>query len=274
VFDFGGLTSTDVTALQLGLAALVVVVLLVVMRLALKGLRHALERTSADLNARAVVLRLAQFAFIGLGGYWVLTILGVEVSALTAVIGLAGLAISLAVQDLLRNLVAGLYLLIERPFGIGEHVDFRTFSGIVEATGMRTTVLRMTDGSKVVIPNALLLAEPLLNRTSHVRRAVRLRVAIPIAGPSDTPAPDARVEEAKPAAPPSPQRLREELLGAVVTAGGIAEGTAPVAIVESVTSQKITLRLEASAGDAREIATRLAWVLHERLPDAEITVLD
>ena len=103
-------------------------------------------------------------------------------TAFVAVVGTAGLAISLSLQDVLKNLVAGLIILVERPFAIGEHIDFRTFSGIVETIELRTTVLRTPTGQRVVIPNALIFSDALVNRSAYGRQLVRLRVAVPRRG--------------------------------------------------------------------------------------------
>ena len=71
-------------------------------------------------------------------------------------------------QDVLKNVFAGVYLLIERPFRPGETIKVRDFVGVVETVDLRTTSLR-ADGEIVFIPNAILLAEVLVNRgMSHI----------------------------------------------------------------------------------------------------------
>ena len=148
--------------------------------LARRAARRALRRTTAHVNARLLVDRFVQFGFLFIAVTWLLTILGVPLTAFVAVVGTAGLAISLSLQDVLRNLVAGLIILVERPFAIGEHIDFRTFSGVVETIELRTTVLRTPTGQRVVIPNALIFSDALVNRSAYGRQLVRLRVAVPL----------------------------------------------------------------------------------------------
>jgi small-conductance mechanosensitive channel len=80
------------------------------------------------------------------------------------VTGVLGLAASLALQDVLKNFVAGVYLLVERPFRIGESIKVKDFTGAVETIDVRTTVLRTAEGDAVMVPNAILFAEIILNR--------------------------------------------------------------------------------------------------------------
>ena len=66
-------------------------------------------------------------------------------------------------QDVLKNVFAGIYLLIERPFRPGDTIKVRDFVGRVETVDLRTTTLR-SDGEIVYVPNAILFSEVLVNR--------------------------------------------------------------------------------------------------------------
>src|SRR5581483_129189 len=228
-------------------------------RLALQAVRRALARTGANANARLLIDRLLQFAFLLLGAAWVLSIFGVQLTALVALLGVAGLAVSLALQDLLRNLVAGLYILIERPFTIGEHIDFKGASGTVETIRLRTAALRSAAGQRVIIPNAMLFADMLVNRSAYGRQPIRIRVAVPLETGTDV---------------GSGEQLQKELLGALEQAGATAAQPAPAVMVESLASDKATLRVEAWAPNPRAAAPKVAWALRQRVPRAEIIVLE
>ena len=145
--------------------ALVVIVVTLYLASWLRGLiRSSLKRTRADTGVVLLVGRLAFFGVLTLGAMWVLAIYGLPPTALLATLGVASLAVSLSLQDVLRNLVAGLYLLVEKPFRIGEQLTVRTFEGVVESVDVRTTTLRTGSGERVLIPNAILFAEVLINR--------------------------------------------------------------------------------------------------------------
>lgn len=84
-------------------------------------------------------------------------------SALLALAASAGLALGLALQDAARNLVAGVFVLYERPFRVGDVVRVAGHEGEVEAIDPSVTRLRSFDDSLVTIPNAVLLREPVEN---------------------------------------------------------------------------------------------------------------
>ena len=166
--------------LRLVAAAVVLLILAALYWLARRAVRRALDRTHAHPNARLLIDRCVQFGFLFFAGTWALSVLGVPLTGFVAVVGAASLAVSLSLQDVLKNLVAGLIILVERPFTIGEHIDFKTFSGVVETIELRTTVLRTPTGQRVVIPNAMIFSDVLVNRSAYGRQLVRLRVTVPL----------------------------------------------------------------------------------------------
>jgi small-conductance mechanosensitive channel len=130
---------------------------------------RSIGRTKADLSITLFVGRLAHLGILTLGILVALGILGISWTALVALVGAVSLAISLAIQDVLKNFVAGLYLLIERPFRIGETIKVKDFVGSVEDVGVRTTVLRTNEGLQVVVPNAVVLTEVVVNHGPYER---------------------------------------------------------------------------------------------------------
>ena len=221
-------------------------------RLAVGAARRAIGRTRANANARLLGARLVQFTFLIATGAWALSILGVQLTALVAVLGAAALAVSLALQDVLKNLVAGLYILVERPFTIGDHIEFKTFTGTVETIELRTTALRTTAGQRVVIPNAMLFAEAIVNRSVYGRQLVRVRIVLT----------GEQLERA----------AADEVLAAARAA--LPEQHEATMLLESMSKEKVTLRIEGWASDARRTAQDVAWRLRESLPEAEVTVLE
>ena len=113
--------------------------------------------------------------------------LGVDVSAILAGLGIAGLALAFAAQDTLSNVVGGVFIMIDRPFKVGDRIKLPTKIGSqysswgdVKEIGLRTTTVRSTDGVIVTIPNKSLIGGPIVN-FSHDRDAalrVRLRIGL------------------------------------------------------------------------------------------------
>ena len=121
------------------------------------------KRQHRDLGLGILFGRVAYFGILFVGLISVLGIFGVDATALFATLGVVGLAVSLALQDVLKNVFAGVYLLIERPFRPGETIQVRTFIGVVESVDLRTTTLR-GGGDVIYVPNAILLGEVLVNQ--------------------------------------------------------------------------------------------------------------
>jgi len=170
-FSAGFLGTGQLNALeQLGALSSKVILALIVagITLAVAGrVRDAIygffKRTKTDFSLALLLGRFAYFLVLFLGLIMVLQVFGIDATALFATLGVVGLAISLATQDLLKNVLAGIYLLIEQPFRPGETIKVRDFVGVVEIVDLRTTTLR-ADGEVVVVPNAILFAEILVNR--------------------------------------------------------------------------------------------------------------
>ncbi len=129
-----------------------------------RGSRRALGRTRAHLNAIIFVARVTQLGILALGVVLALAILGVDLPALTAFVGLATIALSVSLQDIVRGLLAGLYLLIERPFDVGDTVDVGGQQGVIEDVRVRTTILRNTAGDRVIIPNLVMLTSTIVQK--------------------------------------------------------------------------------------------------------------
>lgn len=137
---------------------------LLIARFARGATLRTLGRTRADPSTRLLIGRVVFVAILMIGGLTALGLVGVPWTTVVALTSVLGLAVSLALQDVLKNFVAGVYLLVERPFRIGESIKVREYVGAVETIDVRTTVLRTPDGDTVMVPNAILFAEIILNR--------------------------------------------------------------------------------------------------------------
>jgi small conductance mechanosensitive channel len=151
------------TASRLTLALLIGAVALFIASRVRHAVRVFFKRRKGDTGLELLLGRSAFVLIMGIGLLMILPIFGLSATALVATLGVFGLAVSLAIQDLLKNAVAGIYLLIERPFRPGETIKVRDFVGTVESVDLRTTTLR-SEGELVYVPNAILFAEVLVNR--------------------------------------------------------------------------------------------------------------
>lgn len=163
-------TFLTAVALPLGLRALAGLLLFAgVWRLAIlvrAWFHRSAARAAPDPHLQLLLGRFLYLGILAVGAVWALDLVGFSSTALVAGLGVAGLAITLALQDVLRNFFAGVYLLFERPFRIGDEITVKDVRGRVVEVGMRITSLRTEDGVLVLIPNAVLLAEVVTNRSA------------------------------------------------------------------------------------------------------------
>ncbi len=129
----------------------------------------------------ANVVRYAILIFVVIA---VLGRFGVQTASIIAALGVAGLAIGLALQGTLSNLAAGLMLLFLRPFRIGEFIDAGGIAGSVEEIGLFATRLRTADGIFIHVPNSTLLNGSIRNFSRNPTR--RVDVAVGVAYGDDT----------------------------------------------------------------------------------------
>jgi small-conductance mechanosensitive channel len=149
--------------------AVAMAVLLMTWQVALwarRSFQRAAGRTRADANAQAIVGRLVYGATWTVGLIWLLLFLGVDHAGILTTFGAVSLALGLAIQDVLRSFFAGLYLLFERPFVIGDEIEVKDKVGRVEEVGFRATTIRMDDNTVLVVPNSIIFSEVVRNRSA------------------------------------------------------------------------------------------------------------
>jgi small conductance mechanosensitive channel len=120
--------------------------------------KHKLEPPVSRLITKLVkLLVFAVFALMALGQ------MGVQITPLLAGIGVAGVGISLAMQSVLGNLIAGLNIIFTKPFTVGEYIELLGVYGQVTDISLFSTTLRHADNSRVVVPNRKIVGEILHN---------------------------------------------------------------------------------------------------------------
>jgi small-conductance mechanosensitive channel len=135
---------------------------------------RAISRGASKRLDPQLVLLIGRVAYIGVliaGGLTVLSIIAAQVvPPLLGAVGLLGLAVGLAFQDVLKNFLAGVFLLLERPFRIGDEIRVGEFSGTVETILLRVTVLKSADGLKVLLPNQEVYTSAIVNTSGYPQR--------------------------------------------------------------------------------------------------------
>lgn len=104
--------------------------------------------------------------------------LGIQTTSFIAILGAAGLAIGLALQGSLSNFAAGFLLIMFRPFKVGDFIEGAGVAGIVESIQIFTTTMRTGDNKTVIVPNAKLLDDNIINYSTKETRRVDLTVGV------------------------------------------------------------------------------------------------
>lgn len=161
---YGSLVSFAIHAVE----ALIILVMAVFISRALRArVRRSPIHARLGPNLTALLANAVAIGAYILAGTLILGLFGANWTALLAFLSVSTVAISLSFQDVLKNFIAGIYILLERPFSIGDRVRVRDFDGLVESIDIRTTVLRNEREERVLVPNAVMFSEILTNRSTY-----------------------------------------------------------------------------------------------------------
>ena len=153
-------------------ALLLLLVCLTLARLLLGTARRLVERAALDERIKRYILRGVRAFLYLLTALVMAGSLNIDVSSLIALVGVFGLAVSLAVQDVLGNVAGGMVLLFSKPFTLGDYVSTADGEGEVAEITLTHTKLDTPAGQRVMLPNSKLMAGQIVNYTVRgVRRA-------------------------------------------------------------------------------------------------------
>lgn len=150
--------------------------------------RYRRTRALGDPSA-TTTLNVFRIALVA--GVWLLAALvaienlGFNVTTVVASLGIGGVAVALALQNILGDLFASLSIIIDKPFVVGDTIGIDNSSGTVEAIGMKTTRLRSVTGEELIFSNGDLLKSRIHNYARMTRRRGKLRFAVDAETPAD-----------------------------------------------------------------------------------------
>ena len=162
----------------IGIALGLAVVGIVVAFTLASAVRRGLERTKADPVATDFSVRLLRIFGVIAALLLGFAVAGVEVGPALAGLGLAGLAVAFAVQAILENFIAGIILLVRRPFRSGDQIRTGDYEGTVQDIDLRVTRLVDYDGVVVQIPNVDVYTNPVVNLTRRGLRRTTVVIGI------------------------------------------------------------------------------------------------
>jgi len=144
----------------LAVALSVLLLFLVASRLAHFGVARIVERTRAHGPLGQLLASIARATLLILGVTTALGTLGVNIMGIVAGLGLTGFALGFAFKDSIANLLAGVLILLYRPFELGDRIDIAGFAGRVTHVDLRYTELD-SESERVLVPNSKMLTDPI-----------------------------------------------------------------------------------------------------------------
>jgi small conductance mechanosensitive channel len=140
--------------------------------------RRTLEKRDASPELTLLIYKVARWTTIVLGCVVALQQVDFDVTAFLAGLGFLGFTLGFAIQDVSKNFVAGLLILLQQPFNIGDAIRVGDFSGNVTTIDLRATELRTSSGKRTLIPNADVFASPIVNYGRVSQRLLELSAGV------------------------------------------------------------------------------------------------
>jgi small-conductance mechanosensitive channel len=159
-------------------AIITFLVFFILSKLAKKSIKRLLAKKIKDDETLKLLTRLATWAVLIFGTVLALDQVDFNVTGFVAGLGIAGFTIGFALQDIAKNFIAGILLLIRQPFNIGDVVEISGFSGTVQDIDIRDTSIKTFDGDLVILPNADVLANPIKNFSGLKKRRRKIQIGL------------------------------------------------------------------------------------------------
>ena len=165
--------------------AIILVAGILLIQLAIKLLRKALVKAKLEKVAGNLIVTLIQIILYGLLCLILAAKMGIDVTGIVALASVLTLAVSLAVQTLLTNVISGFTLLYTKPFRAGDYVEVGGQAGSVKSIGLTYTELTTPDNKNIFIPNSAVTAAEIVNYTVLGTRRVEITVTASYDSPID-----------------------------------------------------------------------------------------
>ena len=195
-------------------ALILLVAGVLVIRIIGKLLKKSLEKSRLEKAAYSLITSLVHTALYILLGLTVVSTLGIDVTSIVALASVLTLALSLALQNMLANVIGGFTILYTQPFHSGDYVEIAGQGGTVSEINMTYTKLVTPDKKVISIPNSAVVAAQIVNYSAEETRRVEVVVSASYLVPAD------KVTEALIAAGMVDKVLADPAPSAVVTGYG------------------------------------------------------
>jgi small-conductance mechanosensitive channel len=228
------------------------------MRIAVRGLGE----NRIDINIRTLIGRIFYIITLIITIFLILAIWQVAIVLPVAVLGTLTVAIVFAIQDILKDLVAGFYILLERPFHIGDQITIGdeakppTHTGVVEDVQIRATKLRIVSGEQVTVPNSLIFGGIVINNSFYGERRATISVTLP------------QEEFVK-------DETADKIIKALKEIEAVIPKPEPAVLITGYTGNSITLTVRYWVANRQQAAiSEVVYSLRRLLPNADLAILE
>lgn len=169
------------------IASLVLVITFVLARLMRKATEKVFPRISHSAALNNLASAMVYISVVIVGIFFALSILRLDktVTSLLAGVGIIGLALGFAFQDIAANFISGVIIAVRKPFGVGDVIETNEHFGTIERINMRTIDIRRQTGELVKLPNRKVFESAVINYSYYGLRRIDLRVGVSYADDLD-----------------------------------------------------------------------------------------
>ena len=159
-------------------AVLILFIGIQIAKLCRKMLNRTFERIHMDSSLRSFLTSIIYALICGVAAFMAMERVGISSASIIALLGSAGLAVSLSLQDFLGNFAGGVIILILKPFRAGDYIVCGSAEGTVASTSLFYTTLNTIDNRQMILPNGALSNANIINVTAEEKRRLEIRVDI------------------------------------------------------------------------------------------------
>ena len=253
---------------QFALSALIILLAIGVGRTLMKIVTVGTAKEHIGINISILLGRILYTVVLFIAVLLILTVWNIQFGIPAAVISVITVGFTFVLQDLLKNIVAGIYLLIEGPFHIGDMISTDVYTGKVEDVQLRATKLRIASGEQVIVPNSMLFSGIVVNKTIYEERRATITITIPLDTYDQDQTTECILKTVKGITDVMIKPEPTLSLSSVAGAFGNSTGT-----VSGYTGEIITLTLRFWIPEGRDsIVSKAMLALRTALPNADLTI--
>ena len=242
--NFGELASTITEWAVLHILSIIIAIIILVIGWAMarflshRTIKRMVQGKDADATMAPFIAQIIRYTIYVVATMLALTVLGVETTAMFAVLGAAALAIAVGLRGMLANVAAGMMMITLRPMSIGDYITGSGVEGTITELGLFNMLLKTADGLYVFVPNSQIWGKAITNYSREPHRRIDIKINITY---------QASIEQA-----------RKTLLNIVNDSDRVLADPKPAVIVNQLGphSVSLTLRCWANTGDHFELKSK------------------